>query len=251
MIDEFVGSFVLILARVGTFVTVVPVLGGSSMPRTVRVGMSLALSVLFLGDGNVISAGDGQMLTGWFGLSLALGREIILGGVLGFAMSLFLLPAHVAGEFITQEAGLSFANTVSATGGSSSSPLAGLFETAAALIFFALDLHHVFLLVLQETFHMTPIGQELHLPNWDLVMATGAAEESGLLLAGPVALCLFLTTVVIILMARVAPQLNLFSFGLPLRVLVCLLVLPLLLPQIVTGLAGHFASFTGLLQLPR
>ena len=182
------------------------------------------------------------MLTGWFGLSLALGREMILGGVLGFAMSLFLLPAHVAGEFITQEAGLSFANTVTATGGSSSSPLAGLFEMAAALIFFALDLHHVFLLVLQETFHMTPIGQELHLPNWDLVMATGAAEEAGLLLAGPVALCLFLTTVVIILMARVAPQLNLYSFGLPLRVLVCLLVLPLLLPQIVTGHGRAFCE---------
>jgi flagellar biosynthetic protein FliR len=251
VIEGLFTAFVLILARVGTFLTVVPVLGGAAIPRTVKMGLSLALAVLFISEDNGALAGDGHALTTWFGLSVALGREMILGMVLGFAMSLFLLPAHIAGEFISQEAGLSFANSVSATGSSTGSALAGLFETTASLIFFALDLHHVFLLVLQETFRMAPIGQGMRLPNWDLVMATGAAEEAGLLLAGPVALCLFLSTVVMIVMARVAPQLNLYSFGLPLRVLVCLIVLPLLLPQIVMGMIAYFSSFSGLLQLPR
>ena len=52
--------------------------------------------------------------------------------------------------------------------------------------------------------------------------AASAAEEGGLLLAAPVALCLSLTTVVLVLMTRAAPQLNLYSVGFPLRVLVCL-----------------------------
>ncbi len=96
---------------------------------------------------------------------------------------------------------------------------------------------------------MTPIGMGMRLPSWDLFQAVGAAEEGGLLLAGPVALCLFLATIVIIIMARVAPQLNLYSFGLPLRVLVCLTALLLLLPQIITSMVGQFASLLGLLQL--
>lgn len=250
MIDGFIASSVLIVARVGTFITVVPVLGGSAVPRTVKVGMSLALALLFLGEDGAM-AGNEPMLASWFGLCAALMREMILGIVLGFALSLFLLPAHVAAEFITQEAGLSFANTVSATGTSSNSSLSALFETMASLIFFSLDLHHIFLLVLQETFRMAPIGQGMHMPNWDLVGATGVAEETGLLLAGPVALCLFLATVLMILLARVAPQLNLYTFGMPLRVLVCLIALPLLLPEMIMGMVGYFGSFLGLLQLPR
>jgi flagellar biosynthesis protein FliR len=254
VIDELVTGFVLILARVGSFITVVPILGGPNVPRTVKIGFSLALTVLFMGDGNgalpVVEGGTLGGLTSWFGLSLALGREMILGGMLGFAMSLLLLPAHVAAEFITQEAGLSIANTLTATG-DTGTPLASLFEIMATLIFFSLDLHHIFLLVLQETFTMTPIGQGFHLPNWDLIMAAGAAEESGLLLAGPVILCLFLATIVIIVMARVAPQLNLYSFGLPLRVLVCLTSLLLLLPTIVSSMVGQFANLLGLLQLHR
>jgi flagellar biosynthesis protein FliR len=254
VIEEMVTIFVLILARVGTFIMVVPVLGGSNVPRTVKMGMTLALAMLFAVDGNgampVLEAQTLASLTGWFGLSLGLAREMILGGVLGFAMSLFLLPAHVAAEFITQEAGLSIANTLTATGDNGST-LSSLFEIFATLIFFSLDLHHVFLLVLQETFQMSPIGQALHLPNWDLVQATGSAEEGGLLLAGPMALCLFLTTVVIIVMGRVSPQLNMYSFGLPLRVCVCLVALLLLLPQILLSMVGQFTNFLCLMQLQR
>ncbi len=252
MIEELVTMFVLVLARVGTFLMVVPVLGGAAIPRTVKVGLALALAVFFVSDGNgTVLVAEGWMrsgVTGWFGLGLALGREMILGGLLGFAMSLLLLPAHIAAEFITEEAGLSIASTLTATG-DSGSPLSSLFDTLAALLFFSLDLHHVFLLMLQETFRMAPLGRGVQLPTWDLIQAVGVSEEGGLLLAGPVVLCLFLTTVVIILMARVAPQLNLYSFGLPLRVLVCLIALPLLLPQVLSGMVGQFANLLGLLQL--
>jgi flagellar biosynthetic protein FliR len=110
-------------------------------------------------------------------------------------------------------------------------------------------LHHVFLLVLQETFQHLPIGQGFQLPNWDLVSAAGAAEEGGLLLVAPIGLCLSLTTVVLALMTRAAPQLNLYSVGFPLRVLVCLGAVLMLLPQMLTAMIGMFSCFLELLRL--
>ena len=174
---------------------------------------------------------------------------MILGGVLGFALGLFLLPAHVAAEFITQEAGLSFANVLTASGGNSASSLTVIFEMLASVAFLTLDLHHSFLLLLQQTFHHLPIGQGFRLPNWDLTAAVGAGEEGGILLVAPVVLCLFLTTIVLALMTRAAPQLNLYSVGFPLRVLVCLGATLIMMPQILSGMISMFSLFLDILQL--
>jgi flagellar biosynthesis protein FliR len=247
VIEPLVTAFALTLARVGTFVYVLPLLGGSNVPRTVKIGFSLALTILIYTNGSSTHVVLGS--TSWFGFGVALGREMILGGLLGFAMSLFLLPAHVAAEFITQEAGLSFASIVTATGDGSATALATFFELLASIVFFELDLHHVFLLVLQETFQHMPIDRGFAMPNWDLVSAVSAAQEGGLLLAAPVALCLFVTTLVLALMTRAAPQLNLYSIGFPVRVLVCLVALILLLPQLLSGIVGFFGYIMAMLQL--
>jgi flagellar biosynthetic protein FliR len=119
----------------------------------------------------------------------------------------------------------------------------------ASLVYFSLDLHHVFIVTLQETFRQYPIGQTFSLPSWDLIGAAGAAQEGGILLAAPLALCLFMTTIVLALMTRAAPQLNLYSVGFPLRILVSLGAMMLLLPSILTGIIGMFSYFVDFLQL--
>lgn len=250
--DALVAAFALTLARVATFIYVLPLLGGANIPRTVKIGLSMALTVLFFNEASAPLLGGAAVslgLTTWVGLALALGREMILGGIMGFALSLFLLPAHVAAEFIAQEAGLSFANVLTASDGNSASSLTVIFEMLASVAFLTLDLHHGFLLLLQQTFHHLPIGQGFRLPNWDLTAAVGAGEEGGVLLAAPVVLCLFLTTVVLALMTRAAPQLNLYSVGFPLRVFVGLGAALLLLPQIIGGMIRMFSLFLDLLQL--
>jgi flagellar biosynthetic protein FliR len=253
VIDAVVAAFALTLARVGTFIQVLPLLGGANMPRTVKVGLSLSLAVLFFNEASGALGQAGGLaalgLTSWVGLGLALLREMVLGGVLGFAMGLFLLPAHVAAEFITQEAGLSFANVLTASGDGSANALTVVFEMLASVVFLTLDLHHGFLLLLQQTFQHLPIGQGFHVPNWDLVTAVSTGEEGGILLVAPVALCLFLTTVVLALMTRAAPQLNLYSVGFPLRVLVCLGAALVMMPTLLTGMIRMFAFFLELLQL--
>lgn len=183
------------------------------------------------------------------GHAAAIGREVFLGGILGFGLGLFLVPVHVAGEFLTQEMGLAFANQVNPATGSTSSPLTRLLEYMAIAIFFAVDGHHVFLGILHASFVQHPLFSSLpSIPIARLVDGAAMAEEWGLMLAAPVALCLLVTTVVLGLLTRAAPQMNLYSIGFPLRLAAGLAAVVLLLPAWVAAVVsgfGHFAELAG------
>ena len=66
MIDDFVAAFALTLARVGTFIHILPLLGGANMPRTVKIGLALALAMVFFTEasGSLAQAG-GCRRWGW------------------------------------------------------------------------------------------------------------------------------------------------------------------------------------------
>jgi flagellar biosynthetic protein FliR len=251
VIEVLVVSFSLILARVATFVALLPVLGGNNVPRLVKAGFALALTVLWFGSWQTL---PGQMFLEqgphlhWLYYLVALGRETILGAVLGFAFSLFLVPVRVAGEYIGQEMGLTLGSLSDPTAESSSTAITQILEMLSTLLFLGLDGHHVFLAALHSTFARWPIGGALPgLPLAQLVHGTAAAQEWGLLLAAPVGVCLFLTTIALALMARVAPQLNIFSVGFALRLVVGMAAVLMLLPDLGAALISLFGRIGELL----
>jgi flagellar biosynthesis protein FliR len=246
--EMFVWCFCLVFARVATFVAVVPLFGTMAMPRLVKTGLVMALTTVWFVP--LAEAMPATMLfkssdsLSWVGHFAALGREICLGGILGYGLGLFMVPAHVAGEYLTQEMGLAFANQVNPTTGASGSPLTQVFEYLAIAIFFSVDGHHVLLGVLHATFTQYPIlGSlpDMRLPRF--VAGATMAEEWGLMLAAPVAMFLFLTTVLLALLTRAAPQMNLYSVGFPLRLGVGLAACLLLLPSWVNAIVSAFCQF--------
>jgi flagellar biosynthesis protein FliR len=240
----------LILARVAAFVAVLPILGGPQTPNMVKVGLTMALTVMwsFAMLGEPVPAPSPVDTVATVHWILALGREAALGAVFGFFFSLFLLPATIAGEYLTQEMGLSFAAMVSAVGTGSEATPAMILEMFASLLFLGLDLHHVFLAVLDATFRRFPIGQGFSLPMCDPIGAATSAEEWGILLGIPVALCLFVTTVALAYLSRAAPQLSLHTVGFPLKLIVGLGALLVMLPYMIAGLVQALTEFTDLVS---
>ncbi len=245
-------TFSLVLTRVGAFVTILPLFGTTTVPRTVKAGLALALTTLWFGS--AVAALPPELLarppeTSWLAFVVAAFRELVLGALLGYAFSLFQVPARVAGEYLTQELGLSFGAFLNPTGESSISALTQILDILNILIFFGLDGHHVFLAVLDATFARYPVGAAM--PGAPLpAMVTGLAltEEWGLALAAPMALCLFVVTFVLTLMTRAAPQINLFSVGFPLRLLAGLTVVFLLMPNFLTQLTNVLGRWGELLR---
>jgi flagellar biosynthesis protein FliR len=251
VIAPLVIFFSLVLARVSLFVAVLPLLGGQQTPRLVKVGLSVALSVIwsytFLeGVGSDAVLHEAQSVA-WLSWGLALGRESILGATFGFVFSLFLIPARVAGEFISQETGLSFGNQVALSGSGSATPLTLILDLFSSMVFFHFNVHHLFLSALHRSFERFPVGQSFQIPICDAVGHAASAQEWGLMVAAPVVVCLFLTTVMLALLTRAAPQLNLYTVGFPLRIIVGLVALLIFLPQLITGLGDMMAQFADML----
>src|SRR5262245_54094834 len=160
----------------------------------------------------------------WLVFVVALARESLIGAILGFVFTLFLMPARIAGEFIGQEMGLSLGNLTDPAGENSATLLGQVFEVLGVLVFFGLDGHHIWLATMHTMFARWPVGGPIgSLPVAPLVAGLSAAHEWGLALAAPVTICTFVTSILLALMARTAPQLNLFSIGFALRLGVGLL----------------------------
>jgi flagellar biosynthesis protein FliR len=121
-----------------------------------------------------------------------------------------------------------------------------VFETLGCVLFLSLDGPHVFLAALHSTFVRWPVGGlPVALPIPNLVAGASATQELGVLLAAPLVLCLFLTTVVLAFVARAAPQMNLHSVGFALRLGAGLLAAVLLLPDMIgvmVGILGHVSQ---------
>ncbi|HYV39006.1 MAG TPA: flagellar biosynthetic protein FliR [Gemmataceae bacterium] len=241
-------TFCLVLTRVTTFVTVLPLFGAINSPRLVKAALAMALTVVwFMPMAEAMSPAvmlRPAVSESWVTCMIAVGREILLGGILGYGLGLFLVPVQVAGEYLTQEMGLSFGSQVNPGTSMAASPYTQILELLAIAIFFGCDGHHVLLGVLHATFAQYPLTGALpDVPLPRLVAGATMAQEWGLMLAAPIGLLLFLTTVFLALLTRAAPQMNLYAIGFPLRLGVGLVASLLLLPGWINAVVSAFSHF--------
>jgi flagellar biosynthetic protein FliR len=239
VVETWFVTLALILARVSAFLAMSPVLGGRGVPKLVKIALSLALSSFWFARSGATQAQTVLMLnqSPWLGLVLAVAREALIGGVLGYVFGLFLVPFRVAGEYISQEMGLTLGSITDPTRSQPSTVLGEFFELSGALLLLSQNVHHLFLAALHRTFATQPLGGAfLPVPVGTQLQALASVTEWGLLLAAPVGCCLFLTSLLLALLTRVAPQLNLMAAGFALRLLAGLLALLILWPDLVPGM---------------
>ncbi|MBX9677698.1 MAG: flagellar biosynthetic protein FliR [Gemmataceae bacterium] len=243
----------MLLARIGAFVAFLPLLGGQPTPRLVKMGLTLGLAWCFFADGVTVPPAlrDAESTIAWPYAYMLIARELALGGILGYVMGLFLLPAKIAGELMSQEMGMTFGSLVSPSSEGASSPLASLFEMIAGAMFLTFDGHHLFFATLAGSFRLHPAGESIAIPMHEMTAGLSAAEEAGLILAGPAILCLFLTTVCLAFLSRLAPQWNLYTVGFPARVLIGLLAAITVLPQMLSAMSRMFGRFADILAWAR
>lgn len=222
-------AFVLVLTRVAAFVVVMPVFKREMLPRTVKIGLILALTMFWWQ--NYAEAADLRESMGT--LIVFAVREACLGAALGFVLGLLLFPVHVAGSWISQELGLSMASLADPVTQQNSTVVSQVFTGIATLLFLAMDLHHALFAALGVTFERIPFGSRLDGERFSTfaVDCVALGHEQGLAIAAPIGVLLFLGAVVLFLLNRASPQLNLFSIGLPMRLIGGFAAVLVLLPE--------------------
>lgn len=220
-IGVWVGSFLLPLFRVSALLMFMPLIGTQLVPGRVRLYLSLAICLAImpsLPPMPVIDAISVQALI-W------IAQEILIGAMLGFVLQLFFQIFVIAGQIIAMQMGLGFASMVDPANGISAPVIGQVFTILVTLLFLAMNAHLVVFEVLAESFFTLPVGGGFLLENyWEIVHKLSWVLGAALLLVLPAVTALLVVNLAFGVMTRAAPQLNIFSIGFPLTLVLGLVI---------------------------
>ncbi|MBD8677856.1 flagellar biosynthetic protein FliR [Sphingomonas sp. CFBP 13720] len=216
------------MIRVGAAFVVAPVFGAVAMPVQVRVLLSGAIAVL------VLHAQAFAIPTEMFALTtfLSIAAEALVGLALGFVLQIAFAAPLIASEVIGISMGIGFAAMVDPQNGAQSPALGTFLSVLLTLLFLSLDGHLVLIDLIVRSYTLLPPGDAWLTPGklQNIAMFGGYAFLAGLLLALPVGFLLLCLNLVVGMLSRSAPALNLFAVGLPASLFVGVVALFVAMP---------------------
>ncbi|MFW2829616.1 flagellar biosynthetic protein FliR [Sphingomonas sp. ID0503] len=235
-VEPMLWTLIFVMVRVGAAFTAAPVFGAVGVPVQVRIILAGAIAVL------VLNAAQVQPPTVIFSLTtmLAVVQEALVGLALGFVVQIAFAAPLLAGEAISGSMGLNFAATVDPMSGAGTQAIGQFLSIIMILLFLAIDGHLVLTDLVVRSYQVLPPGQGWLSPNVVKNIATfgGYAFLAGFLLALPVGFTLLCLNLVVGMMSRSAPSLNLFAVGLPASLVVGIVTVAVAFPAMGEFMGG-------------
>lgn len=229
--EKFV-VFMLVFIRTVSMFATAPLYGNKSIPAQVKIWGAAAVAFLLF---PLVAANTGTVPMDLGSLVVLGVEEAIVGSAIGFTMSLVFMGIDYAGEILGIEMGLSISSLIDQQSGVNVAVI-GEFEAIVAVFIFLILNGHLFLLqALEMSYTAVPIsGLKLTGPAVNLfVSLSGMVFVTAIKIGAPVIVSLFLADVLLGIMARMVPQVNVFFVGMPITVGIGIVVLIASLPFFV------------------
>ena len=225
------------MIRPGAAFLAAPVFGASFVPVQLRLIIALAIGIPALSATNFVLPAEG--IASIEGVLMVAG-EVMAGLAIGFAVQIGFSAAVLAGETIGNAMGLGFASMMDPASGQQN-PMLGQFLTIlATFLFLAIGGHLALAATIVESYRALPPGEAWLTAESirGLVLFGGVLFAAGLSIALPVGFAILLVQIVMGMLARSAPQLNLFSVGMPAALLAGIVLLAIAAPVIGEAIIG-------------
>lgn len=230
-------AFLLATVRAGAWLVVAPPFNGRSIPATVKALLAVAFAL------PVTSRLSGHLPpTDMASILGAIVIQVAVGAGLGFVVYLLMSAVQAAGSFIDLFGGFTLASAFDPLSLSQSSVFGRLHEFMTVLLLLVTDAHLMVMQGFFRSYQAIPLDGSLAMSSLSsaLTTAMGGFFIAALQIAAPLVGVLFLADVGLGLLTKVAPSLNAFQLGFPLKILMTLLLVGLtfpLLPGFVAELA--------------
>lgn len=224
------------LLRIGAMFVAMPVLSGRLIPGRFMSGLTLAITLLvtpFLPEPTVVE------LLSYEGFLLA-GQQVFIGLMSGFVIQLVFAALIFGGQSGAYSMGLGFASMVDPTSGVQVPVVSQFYLLLGSLIFLLMDAHLLMIEMMVDSFSTIPVALDGISRNtiWDLIRWSSRLFVGGLLMSLPIVATLLLVNMGFGVASRAAPQLNIFSVGFPVTLLLGLLVMWVTLPAVLNLFSG-------------
>ncbi|MFL5051824.1 MAG: flagellar biosynthetic protein FliR [Xanthobacteraceae bacterium] len=228
----------LMFARIGTMVMLLPGLGELSVPPRVRLTLALVLTAVLFPLHRAAFALD---LKSFGPVLLLLGQELFIGVVLGLTARLTISALQVAGSVVAQQLGLGFVTAVDPTQGQQGLILGNFLTILGIALIFATDLHYYVIAALHDSYALFRPG-EMPLAGDVAALLTrtvAAAFRIGIQLSGPFLVFGLLFNVGLGVLSRLMPQMQVFFVGMPLSILLGFVALLLVIGAMMSTFLGY------------
>lgn len=233
-LTSWVALYLWPLFRIAALISVAPIFGAQNVPIRIRIGLSLAITMVIAPALPPMPTVDPVSSTGF----IIIVQQLLIGLTMGFTLRLVFAAFVLAGQLIGQTMGLGFASMVDPQNGVQVPVVSQFYLIIVTLLFLALNGHLILLEVLAGSFKSLPIGEQGITTHglWSVVVFGGQVFSGAILVSLPAMTALLVVNVAFGVMTRAAPQLNIFAIGFPLMIFLGLVImmvtLPVLLPQL-------------------
>jgi flagellar biosynthetic protein FliR len=241
-------SFVLIVARFGTAIMLMPGFGDVYVPARVRLSLVLLIAMILTPIiGPILPPEPTQPAS----LLKLVAGELFVGAFLGGLIRVLMSSMTTAGTVIAYHAGAANALVFDPVSIQQSSVYATFLVNMAMVLIFVTDLHHLMLEAVYDSYNVLPPGALFDFGNYSEAMAWKVAESFavGMRIASPVIVTGVIFYVGLGLLSRLMPQMQVFFIGLPIQIFLGLSVLGLSLPIMMYTFLTYFEE--GLIYLLR
>ncbi len=231
-------AFLLVFARIGTMIMLMPGLGEVNIPVRIRLGIALALTLILL----PLHRGAYQVnLENLAPLPVLLVHEILVGLILGATARVTISALTVAGSVIAQQLGLGFVTAVDPTQGQQGIVVGNLLTILGITLLFATDLHHLVIAALTESYRIFRPGELMS--SGDVAMLAtktfALAFKIGVQLSAPFLVFGIVFNLGLGVLARLMPQMQVYFVGAPLSILLGFLILV----AVIATMMGTFLDY--------
>jgi flagellar biosynthesis protein FliR len=242
LLPVLAAAFMLVFARVGAMVMLLPGLGESNIPVRIKLSTALLLTLIILplhrADYHIDMGSTAALL-------VMMLYEILIGIVLGATARVTLAALQVAGAVIAQQLGLGFATSVDPTTQGQQGVLIGNFLTLLGVtMLFATDSHYLVISALNDSYAIFSPGELV--PSGDVAAlatrAFTAAFKIGMQLSAPFLVFGLVFNIGLGVLARLMPQMQVYFVGVPLSILAGFLIFAVVLAAMMGSFLDYFIA---------
>ena len=238
--------YLLVFARVGAMLMLLPGFGTMGVPSRVRLVLALAISLALMPT--VQNTYPNQAPQSFLTLAILIGQEITAGVLVGAMAAVIMSALQVAGFLIASQIGLSYAQTLDPTQNTQGAVVGNFLTLLGTVMIFLTNLHHLAIGAIAGSYRMLPPGG--HLPTGDMaqlvIRLVSSSFALGFQLAAPFLVFGFAVYAALGILAKLMPQLQVFFVAVPINILCGFVIMMAMLGSMITLFLNYYATSMGI-----
>jgi len=239
LLPALAATFMLVFARIGAMVMLLPGLGETNIPVRIKLAIALLLTLIILPLHRAAYHVDIQ--ASMMPLLVLMIHEIVIGVVLGATARVTLAALQVAGSVIAQQMGLGFVTAVDPTQGQQGLLIGNFLTLLGITLLFATDSHYLVIAALNDSYAIFSPGEMMQSGDVAALAtrAFAAAFRIGMQLAAPFLVFGLVFNIGLGVLARLMPQMQVYFVGVPLSILAGFLIFSF----VIVAMMGTFLDY--------